>query len=109
MAPAAATPPPAAAGELFKDNKRNAAFIRAFLGLPAAPEAVRIFDRKEYYTVRFGALAAWRISQGRGRRARGIPEWPCGRWVAPDEVAVQKQVPRRCQGVRVRLARCARF
>ena len=52
MAPAAATPPPAAAGELFKDNKRNAAFIRAFLGLPAAPEAVRIFDRKEYYTVR---------------------------------------------------------
>ena len=60
MAPAAASPPPAAAGELFKDNKRNAAFIRAFLGLPAAPEAVRIFDRREYYTVRARARR-WRL------------------------------------------------
>ena len=66
MAPAAATPPPAAAGELFKDNTRNGTFIRFFLGLPAAPEAVRVFDRKEYYTVRalharIYHLCAWNV------------------------------------------------
>ena len=41
----------AAGGELFKDNKTNGGFIRYYLGLQPAPDTVRIFDRKEFYTV----------------------------------------------------------